>query len=52
LQLRSALMNALRPFPEAAKAVGQALHSLETAAAKDITEAKRPLVLEHQGTIQ
>jgi len=33
LQLRSVILQALRPFPEAARAVGQALHSLEAEAA-------------------
>jgi hypothetical protein len=46
LQLRSTLLQALRPFPAAAKAVGIALHELEASAAKDITERKAPLVLE------
>jgi L-serine deaminase len=46
LALRAALVRALRPYPDAARAVGAALHELETAAAKDITEAKRPLVIE------
>jgi len=52
LQLRSAIVRALRPYPEAARAVGQALALLETAAAKDITEAKAPLMLEHQAVAQ
>jgi hypothetical protein len=52
LALRSALVKALVPYPEAARAVGAALHGLESEAAKDIT-AKRPLVLEAQpGSIQ
>jgi hypothetical protein len=44
LRLRSTLIDALRPFPEAAKAVGAALHRLESEAATDITAAasKRP----------
>jgi hypothetical protein len=49
LQLRSALVTALQPFPEAARAVAHALHLLESDAAKDITAnaAKgRPLLLE------
>jgi hypothetical protein len=48
LALRQALIEALRPFPEAALAVGRALHLLESSAAKDITAAasKRPLMIE------
>jgi hypothetical protein len=48
LALRSALVAALRPFPEAAKAVGAALHALESQAAQDISERKTPLVIEHR----
>jgi hypothetical protein len=49
LQLRSALLKALRPYPEAARAVGHALHALESAAAEDITAAgKSSPVIEHQ----
>jgi hypothetical protein len=36
LRLRQALITALRPFPEAARAVGLALHALEADAAKEI----------------
>lgn len=46
LELRAALVRALRPFPQAAASVGAALHALETEAAKDITEAKQPLLLD------
>jgi hypothetical protein len=46
LQLRQAIVTALRPYPEAAHAVGQALYRLEADAAKDITNAKQPLLLE------
>jgi hypothetical protein len=46
LQLRQSIVTALRPYPEAARAVGAALHGIEANAAKDITERKRPLVLE------
>jgi len=49
LQLRQALIEALRPFPEAALAVGRALHLLESEAATDITRAangKAPLLIE------
>ncbi|MCK1525616.1 hypothetical protein [Bradyrhizobium sp. 17] len=37
LAVRQAIVNALRPFPEAARAVGAALHRLESDAAHDIT---------------
>ena len=46
LTLRAAIVRALRPYPEAARAVGSALAELETQAAKDITDSKRPLLLE------
>lgn len=46
LRLRQAIMEALRPFPDAARAVSAALAVLETEAAKDITDAKQPLLLE------
>jgi hypothetical protein len=46
LQLRGAIIGALKPYPEAARAVGEALARLELAAAKDITESKEPLLLE------
>ena len=46
LELRQAIVAALRPFPEAARAVGSALHGIETNAARDITEHRRPLVLQ------
>jgi hypothetical protein len=48
LALRAALVKALQPFPDAARAVGAALHALETRAASEITESasKRPLLLE------
>src|SRR5262245_47816392 len=49
LQLRSVLVSALQPFPEAARAVAAALHQLESKAASDITAnaAKgKPLMLE------
>jgi hypothetical protein len=45
LALRSTLLQALRPYPAAAKAVGAALHRLEEAAARDITGTQQPLVL-------
>jgi hypothetical protein len=57
LRLRSALVDALRPFPEAARAVGAALHRLEADAAKDITAAAskgrarpEPIQIEHVPT--
>lgn len=46
LKLRQVLIAALRPYPEAARAVGAALHDIEANAAKDITERKQPLLLE------
>jgi hypothetical protein len=46
LQLRAAIVTALKPFPEAGKAVGAALAELELEAAKDITESGKPLLLE------
>lgn len=47
LQLRSVITNALRPFPEAARAVSAALTQIETEAVQDIVE-KRPLLIEAQ----
>src|SRR5207249_4551474 len=52
LALRSAILTALRPYPEAGRAVGQALHALEVEAAQDIAEAKQPLVIEHRDAAQ
>src|SRR5262249_42824620 len=49
LQLRSTILRALAPFPEAMRAVAAALHALETQAATEIAEAKQPLVIEHGG---
>jgi hypothetical protein len=48
LEVRAALVNALQPFPEAARAVGAALHQLESKAASDITAnaSKRPITIE------
>jgi hypothetical protein len=46
LRLRHAIINSLRPFPEAARAVGNALHKLESEAANEIKESKPPLLLE------
>jgi hypothetical protein len=55
LQLRETLLTALRPYPEAAKAVSVALHALETRAAEDIkaraAEGKRPLLIEHDAEV-
>jgi len=42
LALRAAIVKALQPFPDAARAVGKALHVLETQAATDITNANKP----------
>src|SRR5262245_44159362 len=41
LSLRVALVEALRPFPEAARAVSQALHRIESAAAAEIAEGPK-----------
>lgn len=58
LKLRSTLIAALRPFPDAARAVGAALHRLESDAATDITAAAgkgrarpEPVLIEHQPTV-
>ncbi|EAQ34556.1 hypothetical protein NB311A_06046 [Nitrobacter sp. Nb-311A] len=55
LKLRSTLIAALKPFPEAARAVGAALHRLESDAATDITAAAgkgraraEPVLIDHQ----
>jgi len=48
MQLRSTILRALAPFPDAMRAVAAALHGLEVEAAKDITEAKQPLIIEHK----
>ncbi|MGJ4928723.1 hypothetical protein ACQR1I_13620 [Bradyrhizobium sp. HKCCYLS2038] len=42
LAIRQVLVETLRPFPDAARAVGAALHRLETDAAAAITQATRP----------
>lgn len=55
LRLRQTLITTLRPFPEAARAVGAALAALESEAAADITAraspvappVTAPLVIEH-----
>lgn len=49
LELRRTLIAALRPFPEAARAVSSALHRLETEAAAEMAKPVReaPVVLEH-----
>jgi hypothetical protein len=48
LAVRQAIVTALRPFPDAARAVGAALHRMESEAAKDITQraGKPPLVID------
>jgi hypothetical protein len=55
LQLRQSIVAALRPYPDAAMAVGRALHDLETQAAKDIAaragNGKAPLLIEAE-TVQ
>lgn len=49
LRLRATLLAALRPFPDAARAVGAALHAIEAEAAQDITAraGKPPVLIEH-----
>jgi hypothetical protein len=53
LTMRQALVNALRPFPEAARAVGAALHKLESDAAAAITQraGKPPVLIEARPTV-
>jgi hypothetical protein len=46
LALRAAIVRALKPHPEAARAVGAALAELELQAAAEIKESKTPLLLE------
>jgi hypothetical protein len=46
LRIRQSLITAVRPYPEASRAVGAVLCELETAVAKDITERKSPLVID------
>jgi hypothetical protein len=46
LKLRQTIISALRPFPEASRAVGAALAELELEAAESITKSKKPLLLE------
>ena len=50
LRLRQALIAALKPFPDAARAVGQALHRLESEAAAEISDKAKPVpvTIEHQ----
>lgn len=52
LRFRTVLVEALRPFPEAARAIAAVLHRLESEAATDITaSAKRkptPVLIEHE----
>jgi hypothetical protein len=46
--LRSTIASALRKHPEAARDVAHALAELEAAAAQDMADSKRPLLLEAQ----
>jgi hypothetical protein len=46
LALRAAIIGALKPYPEASRAVGAALAQLELEAAQTITESGKPLLLE------
>jgi hypothetical protein len=48
LKLRQTLIAALKPYPDAARAVGAALAKLETDVAADIVQRKTPLLLEAQ----
>src|SRR5262249_31024454 len=54
LRLRQVLIETLGPYPDAALAVGQALHQLEAQATKDIEQRardeKRPLVTRRYGS--
>lgn len=50
LRLRSTIIGALRPYPEASQAVGKALATLEAEAAETITNSKKPILLEAQST--
>jgi hypothetical protein len=56
LRLRSVLVDALKPFPQAMAAVSAALHRLESEAATEIhakaNGGKAPLVIEHQEPMQ
>jgi hypothetical protein len=46
LRLRGAIVAALKPYPQAAQAVGAALAELELEVAEDIAGGKKPLLLE------
>ena len=46
LKLRQAITSALRPYPEASRAVGRALAELELEAAEDIKSSSKPILLE------
>jgi hypothetical protein len=52
LKLRQVLVQALKPYPDAARAVGAALHTIEADAARDITAAgqgrRAPILIEHE----
>lgn len=48
IEMRSAILAALRPFPEASRAVAAALAKIEVRAADEITKAGKPLLLEAQ----
>jgi hypothetical protein len=52
-RIRQVFSNTFAQFPEAkpaSLAFAAALHAMETDAAKEITERKTPLVLEHEAT--
>jgi hypothetical protein len=46
--LRATIASALRAHPEAARDVAQALAELEASAAEDMTDSKRPIMIEAQ----
>jgi hypothetical protein len=46
LKLRQSIINGLKPYPEAARAVGRALAGLEVEVAETIKTSSKPLLLE------
>jgi len=51
LRLRQALITAVRPYPEAARAIAAALFALESDAAKVIEQATKPVLIDHTPTV-
>jgi hypothetical protein len=47
LRMRAALVSALRPYPDAARAVSAALHGLEREAAQDMTPTTAAPIIDH-----